>query len=108
LLCGDKIEKVLSYPPPSYSGVIQDNVRGVEIAMRVPGADDAEVVGEAARKRQERELQELDHAIARAEGLLGNEQYRAKAPAEVIAKSEAKLAEMKDRRTSLCARLGVP
>jgi valyl-tRNA synthetase len=87
---------------PSSPGTIQDVVQGVEIAVR------AGAVGEAARKKLERDLQELEHAISRTEALLGNEQYRAKAPAHVIEKSQVDLAAMKDRHGSLRASLGLP
>ena len=85
-------------PPP---GAIQDVVRGVEIAVA------AGEVAAAARQRLERELADLGPRIAQAEGRLADAAFRAKAPAEVIAKSEAKLAEMKDRQATLRASLGL-
>jgi valyl-tRNA synthetase len=94
--------KVQSQAGPCSPGTIQDVVQGVEIAVR------AGEVGEAARKKLERDLQELEHAISRTEALLGNEQYRAKAPAHVIEKSQVDLAAMKDRHGSLRASLGLP
>ncbi len=101
-LCLATVE-LQSQPPASSPGVIQDVVRGVEIALS------AGEVGEAAKKKQERELQDLEQAIARAEGLLGNEQYLAKAPPQVVEESRARLAQMRDKQASLRAsRAGPP
>jgi len=91
---------IQAHPAPPSPGTIQDVVRGVEIAV---GAGE---VAAAARQRLERELADLAPRIAQAEGRLADQAFRAKAPAEVIAKSEAKLAEMKDRQATLRASLG--
>jgi valyl-tRNA synthetase len=93
--------RLQSYPPASSPGTIRDVVSSVEIAMSV--AD----VGESVRKNQQRELQDLEQAIARAEGLLSNEQYLAKAPPQVVGESRARLAQMQDRRGSLRHSLGL-
>jgi valyl-tRNA synthetase len=85
---------------PAQPGTIQDVVRGVELAVF------AGEVAAAARQRLERELADLAPRIAQAEGRLADASFRAKAPAEVIAKSEAKLAEMKERQATLRASLG--
>ena len=94
--------KVQSFPGPSSPDTIQDVVAGVEVAVNVGE------VSEADRKRQERELAELEQSIARTEGLLGNEQYLAKAPAQVVEETRARLAQMKDKQGSLRASLGLP
>ena len=50
---------------------------------------------DAELARLDKELDRLDKEIGRLEGKLGNEKFTAKAPAEVVAKEQAKLDEAK-------------
>jgi valyl-tRNA synthetase len=60
---------------------------------------------EAERKRLNGQLEEAEGEIRRMEGKLGNEQFRSKAPAEIIAREEAKLEAALARTTGLKERL---
>jgi valyl-tRNA synthetase len=53
---------------------------------------------EAELKRLDKELERLRKEIARLEGKLGNENFTAKAPADVVEKEQAKL---RDAQNSL-------
>jgi valyl-tRNA synthetase len=83
-------------------GAARDLVAGVELAVAAPerqtSAED--------RQRLERELDKLAGEIAGAEARLGNEQFLAKAPPQVIAGNRERLAELRERRERLVATLG--
>ncbi|MGQ9682283.1 MAG: valine--tRNA ligase [Anaerolineae bacterium] len=74
---------------------------GVETYLPLAGLVDLD--RELERLRQELAVAEAD--IARAQGLLGNERFTAKAPAEVVEKERSKLAAAEERRAALAARL---
>ncbi|GAC1459022.1 MAG: valine--tRNA ligase [Candidatus Limnocylindrales bacterium] len=76
-------------------------VRGVEVRVDLGAAPGAE------RDRLERELAEAKTALARSQALLGSD-FAAKAPAPVIAKERAKLAEREAAVTALEAELATP
>jgi valyl-tRNA synthetase len=79
----------------------RDLVAGVEIAVAVGGQE----LGGEERGRLEREIEKLAAEIARAEARLADEQFLAKAPAQVVAGGRARLAEMKEKQASLRASL---
>jgi valyl-tRNA synthetase len=83
-------------------GAARDLVAGVELAVAAPqramSAEDC--------LRLERELDKVDGEIAGGEARLGNEQFLAKAPPQVIAGNRERLAELRDRRERIAASLG--
>ena len=95
-----RVESIAWGPPPE--GARRDLVAGVEIGVAV----EAQEIGEEERRRLQKELAKLETEIGRAEGRLADEQFLAKAPAQVVATGRAKLAEMKERRDALRASLG--
>jgi valyl-tRNA synthetase len=84
-------------------GSRRDVVAGVEIAL----AMERQAMTEEECKRLTKELEKLDTEIGRAEERLSNEQFLAKAPAQVVANGRASLAQMKERRTTLRSTLGL-
>lgn len=83
------------------AGCIAIVIGTTEVFLQRPGA------GNAAdeRARLEKELTELEAQIARLEALL-NGSFAGRAPAEVVERERAKLAESHATRTSLQGRLG--
>ncbi|HWQ28551.1 MAG TPA: valine--tRNA ligase [Dehalococcoidia bacterium] len=61
---------------------------------------------EAERARLSKQLADAEAEVARLEAKLANEQFRARAPREVVAKEEEKLADARARARSLRARVG--
>jgi valyl-tRNA synthetase len=61
---------------------------------------------EAERSRLSAQLAEAENEVRRLEGKLSNEQFRSKAPAEVVAREEEKLAAARAREAGLRGRLG--
>ncbi len=59
----------------------------------------------AERKRLEGEIANLDRQLSRIEGMLNNPGFTGKAPAEIIDRERAKLAELQARRAQLAERL---
>src|SRR5262249_26842029 len=64
-------------------------VEGAEIHVGLAGVVDVP----AERQRLGRELRKIDEELARAEAKLGREDFRQRAPAEVVAREEARRAE---------------
>ncbi len=62
---------------------------------------------DAERERLRKALAALQSDIARSEKLLGSDGFRAKAPAEVVAREEARLAGLKEQRAKLEAQLAL-
>jgi valyl-tRNA synthetase len=60
----------------------------------------------AERARLSKQLAEAEAEVARLEAKLANEQFRARAPIEVVAREEEKLAEARARAQSLRERIG--
>jgi valyl-tRNA synthetase len=86
-------------PAPDWAS--RDLVAGIHLGL-VP-----EAVEPAAeeRARLDAELAKLDDEIGRARGRLGNEQFVAKAPADVVAGNRRRLRELEERRERLAAGL---
>ncbi|MDP9121741.1 MAG: class I tRNA ligase family protein, partial [Acidobacteriota bacterium] len=80
----------------------RDRVAGVEIALVL----ERQQLGDEERERLGRELDKLEAEIARAEVRLGNEQFIAKAPPQVVEGGRARLAEMRERRERIHVSLG--
>ncbi len=78
-------------------------VRGVEVYLPLAGLVDME----KERQRLGKEIQKVRGEIGGLEKKLANEGFRAKAPAEVIAKEEAKLEDARYRLQALGTRLEV-
>lgn len=80
-------------------------VRGLEVVLPLAGLVDLD----AERARLGKELQKLDKQIQGLERKLSNPNFRAKAPAEVVAKDEALVEELKksaDKMRATAQRLG--
>ena len=74
---------------------------GVEVYLPLAGLVDLD----AERRRLAQEIEEADEAIARSEALLRKPEFREKAPGDVIAREEKRLAELRERRARLRERL---
>jgi len=74
---------------------------GVEVYLPLAGLVDLE----REQARLSKELADVEADIARAAGLLANERFVAKAPAEVVQKERDKLAAAEERKAALAARL---
>ena len=59
----------------------------------------------AERKRIGGEIDNIDRQVSRIEGMLNNPGFTGKAPAEVIERERAKLAELQAKRAQLAERL---
>jgi valyl-tRNA synthetase len=73
----------------------------VEVYLPLAGLVDLD----AERQRLAKEIKETEEAIVRSESLLNREGFRAKAPAQVVAREEERLAEQSVRVEKLLARL---
>ncbi len=87
---------------PAPDGASRDAAGGVRIALLV--AERGLSTGE--RERLETELTGVRQQIARLEQLLANPQFVGKAPAEVVERNRARLAELQRRRADLESGLG--
>ena len=74
----------------------------VQVVLPLAGLIDLD----AERKRLSAQLAEVEGEVRRLEGKLGNEQFRSKAPAEVVAREEERLAAARGRVEGLRGRLG--
>lgn len=84
------------------AGSSRDRVAGVDLALDIPGRDlEAEEDG-----RLRDELAEIGPQVARLVGLLGNQQFTAKAPPEVVAKNRQRLQELETRQRGIEQALG--
>jgi valyl-tRNA synthetase len=88
-LCG--LEALHFGPAPE--GTSRDRVSGAAIGVRAPERE----LGEQERARLEKEAVGLRQAIAQAHQQLGNEQFLARAPEQVVAKRRERLSEMEER-----------
>ena len=77
-------------------------VAGATVYLPMAGLVDLD----AERRRIQGEIENIDKQVGRIEGLLGNPGFTAKAPAEVIERERAKLAELVEKRGQFTARLG--
>jgi valyl-tRNA synthetase len=83
-------------------GASRDLVAGVNVGL-VP---EERALGAEERARLAGELEALEAEIGRARDRLGNEQFLARAPAEVVEGNRRRLAELEERRERLAAGLG--
>ena len=96
-----RVESVTMGAAPE--GARRDLVAGVEIGIAVEKTE----MGAEERGKLEKELEKLTAEIGRAEERLANADFLAKAPAHVVEGGRAKLAEMRDRQSTLRSSLGV-
>ncbi len=87
---------------PAPEGASRDLVAGINLGL-VPERVE---LGAEERSRLETELEKLEAEIARARGRLSNQQFLAKAPAEVVAGNRRRLEELEQRRERIAAGLG--
>jgi valyl-tRNA synthetase len=76
--------------PDPITGHTRISSQGIEAFIALEGLIDVE----AERPRIEKAIIELESGIARAEGKLGNQNFRDRAPADVVEQEEARLATM--------------
>ena len=88
-----KIAASAERPPECAVAVLPD----VEIILPLAGLIDQEA--EAAKLKKA--LADLDRQLPGLEGKLGNESFLARAPAEVVEQTRAKLAELKSQREAI-------
>jgi valyl-tRNA synthetase len=99
-LDGDALELRAGEPEPQ-QGAIAIVAGGASIFLPLAGMIDVA----AERSRLEREIDGARAEIARAEALIGNEQFVSKAPEAVVAGHCARLAERQERLALLTERL---
>lgn len=93
----DYVDELLEAPRQVVSLIVDDAV----IYLPLRGMLDIE----AERKRLQRELEELLAELERTRSLLGNEQFRTRAPAAVVERQQVKLNETEERVRLIRARL---
>jgi valyl-tRNA synthetase len=96
-----RIDKIETGRGPE--GSLRDAVSGIGVALAV----EREEMGEDERKRLTKELEKLDGDILRSEQRLSDEQFLAKAPAQVVETGRASLVRMKERQSTLRSSLGL-
>jgi valyl-tRNA synthetase len=99
-----RVESVTIGPSPE--GARRDLVAGVEIGISLEALEAAQMSAEE-RGRLEKELDKLTTEIGRAAERLANPEFLGKAPAHVVEGGKAKLAEMRERQTTLRSSLGL-
>jgi valyl-tRNA synthetase len=93
-----RVDAEAARPEASASAV----VGGCELFVPLAGLIDFQV----ERRRLERELERVGRELETAGRRLGNEQFLAKAPPDVVAKERERLAELTATREKLCQNLG--
>ena len=78
----------------STSPAVQLSAGGITTYLPLAGMVDLE----AERKRMEKDLANVESQISRAEGLLNNENFVGRAPAQVVQRERDKLEELQSRR----------
>ncbi|MBC7325276.1 MAG: class I tRNA ligase family protein, partial [Moorella sp. (in: Bacteria)] len=94
-----QVEASLARPPARAATAI---TAGVQVFLPLAGLIDLE----KERARLEKELQNSRADLDRVEKKLARADFRAKAPAAIVAKEEARAAELKDKIAALNERLG--
>ncbi len=97
LLCG--AELVRGDPAADMSGHAVDHAGRLAIAVPLAGIVDVA----AERARHEKDLAKIGRDISGLEARLANEEFRSKAPPEVVSEMEARLREAADRRERITA-----
>jgi len=91
--------------PDPVTGYTRIPAGGVETFIPLEGLVDVD----AEKPRIEKAIGELESGIDRAEGKLGNQNFRDRAPADVVAQEQLRLAEMEnelEKQRQLLAELG--
>jgi valyl-tRNA synthetase len=86
-------------PAESASVIVSDTVTYLPLAGMVDIA--------AERERLQKERVSLEQQIARAQGMLANEQFISRAPADVVERERTKLADMQASLTQTVERLAL-
>ncbi len=94
----DKLEIVAAAPPPTQAISVIEG--GTQVFVLLEGVIDAA----AERERLSKELAQLERVIAKSQGLLGSD-FANRAPAAVIDKERARLAEAEAARARMIAQL---
>ena len=94
-----EIGRDVTKPPESATKVFP----GVEIYVPIAGLADLD----AERGRLQRQADEVRGHIERARGKLANENFVSRAPAAVVERERARLAELEEQRSALGDGLGV-
>ena len=96
-----RVETVTLGPAPQ--GARRDLVAGIEIGVAV----EKQEMSAEERARLAKELEKLTAEISRAEERLVNPDFLVKAPANVVEGGRTRLAEMRERQTTLRSSLGL-
>ena len=88
-----RVDPTATRPPQSLLAIAD----GCEVYVPMEGVVDVE----AERSRLSRELRRLEEELSRTEAKLAREDFRQRAPAEVVAREEAKGAEQRALRAKL-------
>jgi valyl-tRNA synthetase len=98
-LDASRVEIAAALPAPDKVATLA--VAGVTVYLPLAGLVDLD----AERKRIQGELDNVDKQVQRIETTLGNPGFTGKAPANVIEREQLKLAELREKRGQLAARL---
>ena len=93
------VEIAAALPAPDKVATLA--VAGVTVYLPLAGLVDLD----AERKRMQGELDNIDKQVQRIETTLSNPGFTGKAPANVIEREQAKLAELREKRGQVAARL---
>jgi len=94
-----RVEIAATLPAPDKAATLA--VAGVTVYLPLAGLVDLD----AERKRMQGELDNIDKQIQRIATTLGNPGFTGKAPANVIEREQLKLAELREKREQVAARL---
>jgi valyl-tRNA synthetase len=95
-----RVEIAASLPAPDKAATLA--VAGVTVYLPLAGLVDLD----AERKRMQGELDNIEKQIQRIATNLDNPGFTGKAPANVIEREQLKLAELREKREQVAARLG--
>jgi valyl-tRNA synthetase len=98
-----EIRALATLDPPGAGFASSAGLAAGEVTVELDLSGVIDVVAE--RKRLEKDLAVAHKEVAAAQGKLGNEQFRSKAPADVVAKIETRLAGAQGDVTRLSAQL---
>jgi valyl-tRNA synthetase len=94
-----RVEIAAALPAPDKAATLA--VAGVTVYLPLAGLVDLD----AERKRMQGELDNIDKQVQRIETTLSNPGFTGKAPANVIEREQLKLAELREKRGQVAARL---
>jgi valyl-tRNA synthetase len=97
----DPMQTVIASETPAPDKAVTLATAGMTIYLPLAGLVDLD----AERSRLQKEIDNLDKLLTRSQVLLANDGFVAKAPADVIRREQAKLAELATKRSQLVERL---